>query len=84
LSFAGAFDVTNSALEYAGHECSSLFSPPAKRVIVAPSDIAYGISRMYQVYAERQSEPIYVVRSKREACSLLNIDESAPPRPEAA
>jgi hypothetical protein len=84
LSLADSFQVTSIRLEGAGHACSSLFSPPAKRVILAQSDIAYGISRMFQAFADRESEPVYVVRSKSEACSLLKLEESALPQLDAA
>jgi len=47
----------------------------ARRVMVAPSDVAYGTSRMFQALASRTRPHITVVRTLAEAYSSLGIDE---------
>ena len=46
----------------------------AKRVMVAPSDISYGTSRMFQVLALQTRPNISVVRSLAEAYDVLGIE----------
>jgi len=46
----------------------------ARRVIVAPSDVAYGTSRMFQMLAGRTRPNISVVRSLNDAYKVLGID----------
>jgi len=46
----------------------------AMRVMVAPSDIAYGTSRMFQSLASRTRPNITVVRSLAEAYAALGVD----------
>lgn len=46
-----------------------------RRVMVAPSDVAYGTSRMFQVLAGRTRPNISVVRTLDEAYTALEIDE---------
>lgn len=45
----------------------------ATRVMVAPSDVAYGTSRMFQVLAASTRPNISVVRSMEEAYKVLGI-----------
>jgi hypothetical protein len=46
----------------------------ARRVMVAPSDLAYGTSRMFQMLASRTRPHITVVRTLGEAYAALGID----------
>jgi hypothetical protein len=46
----------------------------ARRVMVAPSDVAYGTSRMFQMLASRTRPNITVVRTLAEAYASLGID----------
>ena len=48
----------------------------AKRVMVAPTDVAYGTSRMFQALATETRPNIVVVRTLKEAYATLGI---APP-----
>ena len=47
----------------------------AHRVMVAPSDVAYGTSRMFQMLAGRTRPNITVVRTLGEAYKTLGIDQ---------
>lgn len=49
----------------------------ARRVIVAPSDIAYGTSRMFQSLSSNTRPNITVVRSLAEAYATLDIEPEA-------
>ena len=73
LSLASSFKVTTSAVTETGHECRSLFSASARRAIVAPTDVAYGVARMFQVYAEHEAFSVSVFRTIAEACSWLRL-----------
>jgi hypothetical protein len=46
----------------------------ARRVMVAPSDVAYGTSRMFQTLASRTRPNITVVRTLEEAYAALGIE----------
>lgn len=48
----------------------------ARRVMVAPSDVAYGTSRMFQMLAGHTRPNITVVRSMDEAYAVLGISSS--------
>ena len=57
-------------------ECAtspSLFVRDAIRVMVAPSEAVFGMSRMYQMLAEESRPNIQVVRSLEEAYRALGI-----------
>lgn len=60
--------------ELASH---SALAAPAKQFIVAPSDVAFGISRMYGVYRDDhpEHEHVSVCRTLAEACEGLGIEE---------
>jgi len=44
------------------------------RVFVAPKDVVYGTTRMFQVLSENTRKNVHVVRSLAEAYKLLGID----------
>jgi hypothetical protein len=51
----------------------SPFPPETPRFIVAPTDFLYGMSRMYELVADRAQGKLQVVRSREEALSALGI-----------
>ena len=55
----------------------SLFQPGVRRAVVAPSDVAYGLARMFGTYAESASQTIAVFRAIGEAEHWLGIDITA-------
>jgi hypothetical protein len=69
------FDVTTEMIRSVASQPSPLAS--AKRVIVAPGDVQYGVSRMFQALSHDTRPDITVVRSMAEACTLLNISPEA-------
>ena len=42
----------------------SIFAPGARRAVYAPTDVAFGMARMWAAYAEAQGEQIEVFRDR--------------------
>ena len=55
----------------------SLFRPSARHLIVAPQELAFAISRMYQSMAARTRPNVIVVRTLAEALEFLGISDSS-------
>ncbi|HWY68574.1 MAG TPA: hypothetical protein VNX88_07905 [Terriglobales bacterium] len=68
------FNISSSEIRSVADSESPLAE--AQRVMVAPSDVAYGTSRMFQVLALRTRPNITVVRTLAEAYAKLGIDGS--------
>lgn len=49
------------------------YPPETPRFIVAPSDLMYGMSRMYELVANHPAGKLEVVRSREEALKRLGI-----------
>lgn len=49
------------------------FPSETPRFIVAPTDVLYGMSRMYELVADRPDGKLQVVRSRQEALSALGV-----------
>ena|SRR5215469_3422911 len=71
------FDVATETIRTVAGRASPLGT--AKRVMVAPRDVEFGISRMFQVLSEKTRPDITVVRTLTEAYKVLKL-----PPPEAA
>lgn len=69
------FDISSDQIRLVAESKSPL--EKARRVMVAPSDVAYGTSRMFQMLAGRTRPNISVVRSLDEAYKTLGIDMKA-------
>jgi len=73
-------DVTAFALDTGtirAKAVNSLFQPGVRRAIVAPSDIAFGLARMFSTYAESASQTVAVFRAIDEAERWLGIEIAA-------
>ena len=58
----------------------TVFSPTARRAILAPIDVAFGIGRMFQMLRESKGETgIRVFRDRAEAMQWLETGEAPPP-----
>jgi hypothetical protein len=66
------FNISSSEIRSVADTDSPLAD--AHRVMVAPSDEAYGTSRMFQILASRTRPNITVVRTLAEAYAALGID----------
>lgn len=70
------FEATTELLRELASQPSPLGS--AERVIVAPGEVQYGVSRMFQMLSERTRPHITVVRTMSEALKILNLPTEAP------
>jgi hypothetical protein len=52
----------------------TVIPPGLQRVVVAPRGDVYGLSRMFQLYRDKTSSDIHVVRTLEEAYSLLGLE----------
>jgi len=63
-------EVTTSVIRDAARE--GAWPSGSLRVIIAPSDLAFGLARMYQIQrAQRDGSNLHVVRSREEADKLI-------------
>jgi hypothetical protein len=66
------FNISPEAIRLVAETESPLAA--AVRVMVAPSDVAYGTSRMFQSLASQTRPNIHVVRTMDEARTVLGIE----------
>lgn len=66
------FDISSDQIRLVAESKSPL--EKARRVMVAPSDVAYGTSRMFQMLAGKTRPNITVVRTLDEAYAALGIE----------
>lgn len=71
------FDVTTEMIRSVAAQPSPLSA--AKRVIVAPGEVQYGVSRMFQALSQHTRPDITVVRSLTEACAILDLSPDVLP-----
>ena len=62
-----ARQLTATADELRAAATMNAFAPGARRAIIAPTDIAYGMARMFAVFAEGDEQQIEVFRDARGA-----------------
>src|SRR5439155_21230590 len=53
----------------------SPFGQGSHRAIVVPGDLAYGLSRMFEILREPVPDEIHVCRSLTEACTWLGVSQ---------
>jgi uncharacterized protein (DUF169 family) len=65
-------DLTNEEIINIAEYGKSIFIKPSRIAIVAPQDLAYGLSRMFGVYRDQESHSSAgVFRNKKEAMEWL-------------
>ncbi len=52
------------------------FPPETSRFIVAPTDVLFGMSRMYEMVANRPAGKLQVVRSRAEALNAIGVQNT--------
>lgn len=72
LSLVQNFNVPAEVMRSAALQAAP-YPPETPRFIVAPSDLIYGMSRMYELVANHPAGKLEVVRSREEALKRLNI-----------
>lgn len=70
LSGVTRFDVSTRTINMLAQSDAPYFT---NRVFVAPKDIVYGTTRMFQVLTERTRKNVHVVRTMEEAYKLLGL-----------
>ena len=58
---------------------ASPFSPEATRAIVVPSDVAYGMARMYALMGDRDPDTFRIFRDAEEALKWLGVSDDYRP-----
>src|SRR4051812_3734888 len=72
FSAVTTFDVSTKTIRYLA-ERRPLLPDPTPRVIVAPTDEAFGMSRMFQTLSRAGREMLQVVRTRDQADRALNL-----------
>jgi hypothetical protein len=55
------------------------FNPGTRRAIIAPSDLVYGLARMFATHSERFGQVVHVFRHRADAEAWLGLPDSAAP-----
>jgi hypothetical protein len=74
MTHASPIDLTADALRQLAHS-TPLIPDPMARFVVAVSDVAFGMARLFQLSAPAGRESLFVVRSLDEAYQQLKIPE---------
>ncbi len=69
-----AFDVTGGAMWSMARSDPPMPDMSKPRFIVAPADLAFGMSRMYQLIGETARPELRVVRTREEALSAIGVE----------
>lgn len=70
------FDLTGEELRRVAEHGRSVLKEPARVALVAPSDLAFGLSRMYQAYREDARREHRVFRSVDKARAWILSDSA--------
>jgi hypothetical protein len=78
INFRGvtAFDVTSGAMRSLARSDPPMPDITRPRFIVAPADLTYGMSRMYQIVGETTRPHLHVVRTRKEALSAIGLHDA--------
>lgn len=74
MTHASPIEMTADGLRQLARS-TPLMSDPMARVVVAPSDVAFGMARLFQLSAPGGRDALFVVRSLDEAYQRLKIPE---------
>ena len=66
-------DITVDTFDTAHMAATPLFAPGTRRAIVATSDVAYGMARMFAAYAERNGQEVRIFRDMPAAEGWLEL-----------
>lgn len=77
VDFSGAtmFDVSREAILELASLPPALPDPQRVRVIVAPTPLIFGMSRMFEMEGERTRPSLHVVSTVQEAWTILGVQE---------
>jgi hypothetical protein len=66
------FDVRSETVRGLAH-LPAIFEDPTLRAVIAPTDLLFGMARMFQIRGSETREELYVVRTLNEALALLGV-----------
>ncbi len=75
LSGVTVMQLSPSTVQQLASDAAPIPDPSRPRVIIAPSNLLYGMSRMYQIVAEAARPKLYVVRTMREALTEIGVED---------
>jgi hypothetical protein len=73
LSAADPFDVTSDGMRRLAKLPPAMPKMDRPRVVIAPSDLAFGMARIFEVEGEATRPNLHVVRSVKEAWAILGV-----------
>ena len=65
--FADGISLSSQELQTVSEHAKTLFPPNSKLALVSPTDLGFGLSRIYNVYREDGATNVMVFRSEEEA-----------------
>jgi hypothetical protein len=71
-----AFDVSSGAMRSLARSEPLMPDKTRPRFIVAPADLTFGMSRMYQIVGEITRPDLHVVRTRQEALSAIGLEDT--------
>ncbi|HWH59186.1 MAG TPA: hypothetical protein VN682_16275 [Terriglobales bacterium] len=69
------FDMSSELVRHLGKRKPPAYALQARRLIIAPTPVSFGLARMYQMAGEPQHASVTIVRSMKEALSELGIEQ---------
>ena len=73
---AGGWDLTSVKLEKIADYAKTKLMLPSKVAIVAPKDLSYGLSRVYEALRRQEGLEIEIFRDEHKALSWLKADSA--------
>jgi len=74
LSGADPFDVTVEGMRALAKLAPAMPQRDRPRVVIAPSDYAFGLARIFEIEGEATRPNLHVVRSTKEAWAILGLE----------
>jgi hypothetical protein len=75
FSPADPVEISRKTVEQLAASTPALNDPKAVRVVIAPSPVAFGMARMFEIMGERTRPNLYIVRTEQEAWAILGVWE---------
>jgi hypothetical protein len=79
LSEVTRVEIDQVALSHAAWMPS--FTPGTRRAVIAPTDLVYGLARMFATHSERFGQVVHVFRHRSDAEAWLGLPDSGLPSP---
>jgi hypothetical protein len=76
MSAVTSLEVSPKTIRELAKSAPAMPNPGRPRVIVAPSPLIFGISRMFEMQGQETRPNLHVVRSEKEALAILGVTET--------